>query len=256
MNKLTLNYSKTEFLFCNSSRISNNLFSLKIGNRIISQVKSVKYLGIHIDEMLTWKTHVSNLEKKLSRACALICKLRYFVDQACLIQYYYGHIYSHLKYAILAWGGISKTSLHKLNVLHRRAVRLMTLHGPLYQFMSYDADHPENFIKNDELFKSCSLLKLEDIYKLELSKLMFKASNSMLPTTYDSILTPLSSREAPLTRAASRNEFYQPIAPTVESKRRLRYAGPAVWKNIDPNIKKYSFQTFRKKLKAQIITSY
>ena len=132
----------------------------------------------------------------------------------------------------------------------------MTLHGPLYQFMSYDAENPENFIKNDELFKSCSLLKLEDIYKLELSKLMFKASNSMLPSTYDSILTLLSSREAPLTRAASRKEFYQPIATTVESKRRLRFAGPALWKNIDPDLKKCSFYTFRKKFTSQILASY
>ncbi len=257
MNKLTLNYSKTEFMFCNSSRTrQNEPFSLHIGNHAISQVKSVKYLGVHIDEMLTWKTHISNLEKKLSRACALICKLRYVVDQKCLIQYYYAHIYSHLKYAILAWGGVSETSLKKLNVLHRRAVRLMTLHGPLYEFMSYDTEQPDNFIKNDELFKSCSLLKLSDIYKLELSKLMYKASNNLLPSTYDNILMSLSSREAPLTRAAARNEFYQPIASTIESQRRLCYAGPILWKNIDSNLKKYSFDTFRKKYKSQIIANY
>ena len=196
------------------------------------------------------------MKKKLSRTCALICKLRYVVDQSCLIQYYYAHIYSHLKYAILAWGGVSESSLSKLNVLHRRAVRLMTLHGPLRQFMFYDIEQPENFIKNDELFKSCSLLKLNDVYKLELSKLMFKASNCMLPTTYDDIFTPLSSREAPVTRAASRNEFYEPISSTVESERRLCYAGPRLWKNIDPDMKKYSFYTFRKKYKSKILASY
>ena len=255
MNKLTLNYSKTEFMLCNTSR-NQQTFSLHIGNHSISQVKIVKYLGVHIDEMLTWKTHISNLENKLSRACALICKLRYVVDQSCLIQYYYAHIYSHLKYAILAWGGVSESSLSKLNVLHRRAVRLMTLHGPLRQFMFYDIEQPENFIKNDELFKSCSILKLNDVYKLELSKLMFKASNCMLPTTYDDILTPLSSREAPVTRAASRNEFYQPISSTAESERRLSYAGPRLWNNIDPAIKKYSFYTFTKKYKSQILASY
>ena len=102
MNKLTLNYSKTEFMLCgNSKKRQNENFTLQLGNHNISQVNSVKYLGVHIDEMLTWKTHISNLEKKLSRACALICKLRYVVDQKCLIQYYYAHIYSHLQYASL-----------------------------------------------------------------------------------------------------------------------------------------------------------
>ena len=81
MNKPTLNYSKTEFMLRNSSRhLQNEPFSLNIGNHSITQAKSVKYLGVHIDDLLSWKTHISNLEKKLSRACALICKLRYVVD--------------------------------------------------------------------------------------------------------------------------------------------------------------------------------
>ena len=168
----------------------------------------------------------------------------------------YMAIYSHLQYAILAWGDVSETSLRKLNVLHRRAVRLMTLHGPLNEFMSYDTEQPDNFIKNDELFKSCSLLKLSDIYKLELSKIMYKASNDMLPSTYSSIFRPLSSREAPITRAASRNEFYQSIASTIESQRRLCYAGPILWNTIDADLKKYSFHTFRKKYKSKILTNY
>ena len=149
-----------------------------------------------------------------------------------------------MKYAILAWGGVSESSLSKLNVLHRRAVRLMTLHGPLYQFMAYDPEQPDNFIKNDELFKSCSLLKLNDIYELELAKLMFKASNYMLPLTYNDILVPLTSRAAPTTRAASRNKFYQHIAPSTESERRLCYAGPKLWKNVGPDLKKCSFYMF------------
>ena len=64
MNKLTLNYSKTEFMLRNSSRhLQNEPFSLNIGNHSITQAKSVKYVGVHIDDLLSWKTHISNLEK-------------------------------------------------------------------------------------------------------------------------------------------------------------------------------------------------
>jgi len=130
MNKLTLNYSKTEFMLVNNTNNQQSRsFSIQIGNYNISQVNSVKYLGVYIDHSLNWKEHISKLENKISRACALICKLRYVVDQSCLMQYYYGHIYSHLQYAILAWGGVNESSLHKLNVLHRRAVRLLSLHA-------------------------------------------------------------------------------------------------------------------------------
>ena len=80
--------------------------------------------------------------------------LRYYVDQKCLLQYYYAHVYSHLQYAILAWGSTNKTTLNKLNVLHRRVVRLLTLHGPLQNFFKYNEEEIHGNIKNIELFKS------------------------------------------------------------------------------------------------------
>ena len=122
--------------------------------------------------------------------------------------------------------------------------------------MSYDPEEPENFIKNDELFKSCSVLKISDIYELELAKLMYKASNHMLPRSYDDILKPLSSRQAPITRAASRNEFYQSLASTVQSERKISFAGPNLWKSISPELKSYSFKSFKKMYKKSILERY
>ena len=253
MNKLSLNYSKTEYIL-NSSPNHNSSFSLRIGNHDINQVNSVKYLGVYIDANLNWKDHISNLERKISRACGLICKLRYVVNQSCLLQFYYGHIYSHLKYGILAWGSQPDASLKKLNVLHRRAVRLMTMHGPLSKFLSYDPDDPNNFIKNNEIFKSCSLLSISEIYELELAKIMHRATNNKLPSTYNSILMSLSSRNAPITRAASRHEFYEFRSTTIESTRRLCFAGPKLWNKIDPLIKRCSFHSFKKKYKLAILS--
>ena len=81
-------------------------------------------------------------------------------------------------------------------------------------------------------------------------------SNYMLPLTYNDILVPLTSRAAPTTRAASRNKFYQHIAPSTESERRLCYAGPKLWKNVDPDLKKCSFYMFKKRYKSQILDGY
>ena len=49
----------------------------------------------------------------------------------------------------------------------------MCLHGPL---------HDMNFT-NSELYKSINILKFQDVYKLELAKIMFKAVNNCLPQT-------------------------------------------------------------------------
>ena len=82
---------------------SLNPFDIKLGGVSLKQTNSVKYLGVTIDNKLNWKPHIESLEKKLSTACALICKLRYLVDRKCLVQYYYAHVYSHLSRYILQY---------------------------------------------------------------------------------------------------------------------------------------------------------
>ena len=45
----------------------------------------------------------------------------------------------------------------------------MTLHGPLKNFFKYSDEETLGNIKNIEIFKSCELLKIDDIYELELA---------------------------------------------------------------------------------------
>ena len=68
---------------------------------------------------------------------------------------YFSIVYSHLQYAIGAWGGVGKTSLRRLNVLHNK-------------IMSYTSFRS----KLDPLYKYLNLLKVDDIYKLEIGKIM------------------------------------------------------------------------------------
>jgi len=227
-NKLTINASKTEYMI-NGHEATNNSFSIYLNNTLLNNSHSVKYLGVTIDDKLSWKPHIEQLEKKLSTACALICKLRYFVDQSCLLKYYYAHVYSHLQYAILAWGTANKTVLNKLNVLHRRVVRLMTLHGPLKNFFKYNQDDALGNIKNLELFKSCEILAIDDIYKFELAKLMHKASNNCLPPALNGIfMRPRYPRQ---------KQFLIPLARTKNGERSLKYAGPKLWESLKPQFK-------------------
>ena len=201
-----------------------------------------------IDSKLTWRQHVLHLEKKLSTACALISKLRYYVDQKCLLQYYYAHVYSHLQYAILAWGSTNKTTLNKLNVLYRRVVRLLTLHGPLQNFFKYNEEEIHGNIKNIELFKSTEILTIEDIYNLELAKFMHKASTNSLPDCLNEIFT-----RSPYPRRL----FVLPAIRSNKGERSLRYAGPKLWESIPSNLKSdKSIKTFAKQYKNYLLDGY
>ena len=68
-NRISLNVSKTEYMIFRGTR-KKIVFDLKLkinGKRLYSS-PSVKYLGIIIDENLSWKKHLTELSKKLSRA--------------------------------------------------------------------------------------------------------------------------------------------------------------------------------------------
>ena len=66
-NKISLNVSKTELITFESrmKKIDFDL-KLKLNGKRIYPTKSVKYLGIKIDESLTWNEHINDLAIKLN----------------------------------------------------------------------------------------------------------------------------------------------------------------------------------------------
>ena len=86
-NKLTLNATKTEFMLIGSrqrlSTLSDTL-ELSIDNVPIEQVSSVKSLGVHIDEKLTWHSHIDKLCKKIASIVGAIKRVKLFVPQSTL----------------------------------------------------------------------------------------------------------------------------------------------------------------------------
>ena len=62
--------------------------------------KSVKYLGIKIDENLNWKQHIHDIAIKLNRANALLSIIRNYVNKLTLRTIYFAIFGSHINYAI------------------------------------------------------------------------------------------------------------------------------------------------------------
>lgn len=134
VNKLSLNVDKSNFvIFHPPQKKVNYSISLQINNKAINQKKSIKYPGIIIDSNLSWKDHVHELCKKLSRGTGILLKLRHFVTIDILIQVYYSIIYPFLTYGVLIWGNtFHVTNIQPLFILQKKAVRIMN-------FSSYQA---------------------------------------------------------------------------------------------------------------------
>ena len=120
INRLSLNISKTKFVVFHAPNQPKFPITILINNKAIDEDKYMKYLGVTLDSQLSFKFHIDELTKKISRGICLSYKLRPFVTTKILTNVYYAIIYSFLLYGIVIWGAASKNLLNPILVLQKK----------------------------------------------------------------------------------------------------------------------------------------
>ena len=104
-NNLVVNKAKTvSLLVFPQTRKSTTSLTLNFDNQIVQPSESAKYLGIFVDEQLSFKLHIIFLEKKIARSVGVLAKLSYYRQRNTLIILYYSLVHTHLHYAFPLWG--------------------------------------------------------------------------------------------------------------------------------------------------------
>ena len=76
-NRLSLNVDKTEFIVFRPRRVKiDHRFTLKLNGTILFESPKIRYLGLIMDNSLSWKHHIFELRKKLSPAVGILYKMR------------------------------------------------------------------------------------------------------------------------------------------------------------------------------------
>ena len=101
INRLTLNLTKSHYLIfskkkLNAGSIENT--SLTINNTTLSRLNDTNFLGIQIDDKLTWSIHLSFLTKKLKKYRAIIYLIRNNLTINSMKLIYNSLVYSNLLY--------------------------------------------------------------------------------------------------------------------------------------------------------------
>ena len=161
VNKLSINTEKTKFiLFRPKNKKPEDNIDISIDNNKIKQTKNNPFLGIVIDEFLTWCDHLDLIRKKIIKGAAIISRVRHFINLSSLKLIYYGLVYPYLTYGNLIWGNTYKSRIQKLVNVQKKIVRLMT-------FKSY-LDHSE------PIFNDLQILNLNKIIYYLTSIFMFR----------------------------------------------------------------------------------
>ena len=79
-----------------------------------------------IDNKLNWKSYIEHVRAKLSRVSSMISKIRYFVNEQCLLNLYYSFIQSHINYNLLNWTSTHPSCIKVIELKVKSAVRLIS----------------------------------------------------------------------------------------------------------------------------------
>ena len=80
-NRLTLNVLKTDFMVVGSRQRVASLeedIAFSLLDTELEKVKSVKCLGVDIDEYLTWDNHMLSIRQKVTRNVSVLTRVKPF----------------------------------------------------------------------------------------------------------------------------------------------------------------------------------
>ena len=100
---------------------------LLIHNVTICQVESYKYLGVHIENNLSWNLHVNSVCAKVQQRLHFLRRLRVFgVHQKVMLLFYRAVIENVFRYAISVWfGSLTVKAKSQINSLANTAMKVM-----------------------------------------------------------------------------------------------------------------------------------
>lgn len=159
-NLLSINFDKTHYLPFSSQDKSLPTFDITLKKFTIKPTEKIKYLGIIMDPHLRWDEHISYLLKKLRCILYRFKHVTEFLDQNQKIILYKTLVEPHLKYAIIGWGGVSRTYLDALEVSQRRFLKII---------LNKNSRYP-----SDQVYNETKTFDLRQIYFEQLNIAVFK----------------------------------------------------------------------------------
>ena len=239
VNSLTLNIRKTYYIIFSNREVPNNL-QIKLGQHTLERQNSGKFLGVILDEKLSFKEHIATTTNKVSKIVGLFYKLKKSFPLEIIYRLYYALIYPHLTYCLLAWGSAKPAYLHPLIMLQKRVARIVT-----------DSHY---YAHSLPLFKRINMLKIDDMHMLACQIFAFETLVlDKYPVSKEKILN-LQIQHTYETRHTYLRNIYCRISLCKQS---LTYNIIKAWNVLHEDVKKLtSLCMFKNTCKKVLIEKY
>ena len=212
-----------------------------INNVDLQKTECTKFLGLYIDNDLSWKSHINHLCKILSRNTGILYKLKDFFPSNILKTLYGTLINSYIYYGILAWGNSTSFLLERILNIQKRAIRIVNQKP----FLAH----------TNELFLSNKVFKISDLFLFNVGIFMYKLSTNDLPGVFSTLFVRNEYFHSYPTRQS--HSYHLPRTRTVFAQKTIKYNGPKFWNELPSEvITSPSLHVFKNKLKCFLLQKY
>ena len=175
-NGLSINTTKTTYLlFCPKNKKKEPI-QIKLGNIELQESEHISFLGVYIDNKLSFKQHFVKVYDKVKTGLNGLILTKQNLTYRAKLNIYNSLVHSHLTYGALIWlSNINNKHLKALETLQKKALRII--------FNTKYNSHTNN------LFYKSKITKVRDIFKKESILIIHKYKNNMLPKEIQRIFT-------------------------------------------------------------------
>ena len=172
----------------------------------------MKFLGVILDEHLSWKEHINLVESKISKNIGIMYKAKY-LNINCLKNIYYSFIHSYINYCNIAWASTYCSKLIKIYNHQKHAIRLIM--------------NANRYDKSQPLMKQLGVLNIYQINIQQVLILMFKLKYEMGPKVFQNKFSTVHHKYP--TRHALNCNYLIPKTTLRMTDFSINCRGPKLW---------------------------
>ena len=177
-NGLALNLKKTCYMMFCKNRVDLSSLQVRIDNTPIARKTEARFLGVIVDEKLSWASHIKAIKTKMSRFIGVMYKIKRQLPIKARLQIFQSFVQSHLNFCSLVWGFAAKSHIESLFATQKQGIRAVI---PGYVNYHYKDGKPP--VHTKFAFKEYEILTVHGIIIKNALTLLHKINNmtSLLP---------------------------------------------------------------------------
>ena len=182
-----------------------------------------KFLGVYLDEHLTWKYHINFVCKQITESISILSRMCFYLSCKTKLTLHYTLIYPYITYCNSMWWSTYISNLNR--IYYKRAVQAITA----------------------PLFSKLEFLDIFQVNTLDTAKFMFCNHNNLLPPLFHNLFMTNSQVHRYDTRTTSNYRVHSCCKNT--KKFTILYKGPRIWNCLPASFTNLSsFSIFKNKV--------